>query len=92
MLESQKKKAIHRLSKIRGQIEGIINMIEKEKYPLNIVTQLLALQGGIRAASLYILENHFYTIDKDHQLDRQTRKLHDRFIKEAIKACHLSGR
>ncbi len=60
----EKKKYIHRLNRISGQIEGIKKMIEDDRYCDEILTQLLAVDKAVKSLSSIILEKHMYSCIK----------------------------
>lgn len=90
MLEIYKKKTLDRLKRARGQIDGIIKMIESDKYCADVLTQILALQGSIKGTIPLILESHLNTCGK--KLISKDTKEKEKFIKEIVKICDLSGR
>lgn len=53
-----KAKILARLRRIEGQVRGVQRMVEKDKYCVDILTQLSAIIAGSRAAGLLILEDH----------------------------------
>ncbi|MBI4975821.1 metal-sensitive transcriptional regulator [Candidatus Peregrinibacteria bacterium] len=91
MIEPFKNKAVSRLKKARGQIDGVIKMIEGNKYCIDILTQVLALQGAIREVGPLILESHLYTCGGEN-LGSKNQKKKEKFIKEIIRVSSLSGR
>ena len=54
----ERKKAIQNLKIAKGQIEGIIKMIEDERYCIDILTQISAIRSAINKVGSIILENH----------------------------------
>lgn len=90
MIEPYKGKAINRLKKARGQIDGIVKMIEEGKYCIDILTQLLALQGAIKGVNTLILESHLNTCGGDLSSKDKVKK--EKFIKELLRTCNLSNR
>lgn len=56
--EDEKKKLINRLSRIEGQIRGIRNMIEKDAYCVEILTQSAAARAALDAFSRQVLSRH----------------------------------
>ena len=56
-----KKKALRRLSIIKGQIGGLEKMIASEKYCINIITQSSAIKRALSGVENLILENHLST-------------------------------
>lgn len=61
-----KKKAQHpqhvdvlpRLRRIAGQVQGIERMVTHQAYCIDIMTQIQAVRGALRAVELRILEKH----------------------------------
>ena len=49
---------LNRMKKIEGQAKGIQQMIEEDRYCIDIVQQLSALCSAADEVSLLILENH----------------------------------
>ncbi|NMB09266.1 MAG: metal-sensing transcriptional repressor [Tissierellia bacterium] len=56
-----KKKALRKLKIARGQIDGIIKMIEDERYCVDISTQILAIIAQLKKANIDILNSHLHT-------------------------------
>jgi len=57
-MTEERKKALHNIKTAKGQIEGIIEMLEEERYCVDISTQLLATIAILKKANLNILEGH----------------------------------
>ena len=53
-----KKKSLDRLSRIEGQVRGIARMIEGERYCIDIMTQISAVQAALRKVEDELLRNH----------------------------------
>lgn len=53
-----KKKASNKLKTARGQIDGIIRMIEDERYCVDISTQILSVISLLRKANIDVLDDH----------------------------------
>ena len=47
-MNDEKKKALQSLKTARGQIDGIIKMIEDDRYCIDIANQLMAVQSLIK--------------------------------------------
>ena len=91
MLETFKTKTLQRLKRAKGQIEGIIKMIEDDKYCADVLTQILALQGSIKGTIPLILESHLNTCGEKKLLSKN-KKEKEKFIKEIVRVAELSGR
>ncbi|MCI6266788.1 MAG: metal-sensing transcriptional repressor [Erysipelotrichaceae bacterium] len=59
--DDEKKYLKTRLKTIEGQVRGISNMIEEDRYCNDILTQLLAINKSIKSLSNDILKNHLAT-------------------------------
>jgi DNA-binding FrmR family transcriptional regulator len=64
-MNEEKKKAIQALKTSKGQIEGIIKMIEEGRYCIDISNQIVAAQSLLKKANLLILKQHLNNCVKD---------------------------
>ncbi|MGL5354139.1 MAG: metal-sensing transcriptional repressor [Clostridium sp.] len=64
-MNEERKKALQSLKTAKGQIEGIIKMIEDERYCVDISNQIVASQSLLRKANLLILKRHLKSCVKD---------------------------
>jgi len=53
-----KKKAANKLKTARGQIDGIIKMIEEDRYCVDVSTQILSAIGLLKKANIDVLNGH----------------------------------
>ena len=49
---------IKRLNRIEGQVRGVTKMIMEDRYCVDVLTQISALQSALNAVSMQLLENH----------------------------------
>ncbi len=56
--EETKHKALTRLSRIEGQIQGVQRMVEEEKYCVDILMQISAIQGALEQVRKILLGRH----------------------------------
>lgn len=91
MTEPFKQKTLSRLKKSKGQIEGIIKMINEDRYCIDIMAQVLALQGSLKAISHLILESHLNTCGAKG-LSGKDSNTRQKFIEELIKIVKFSNR
>lgn len=61
----ERKKALQSLKTARGQIDGIMKMIEDERYCMDISHQLLAVQSLLKKSNMMILKQHLEHCVKD---------------------------
>ncbi len=64
-MNEEKKKALQSLKTSKGQIEGIIKMIEDGRYCMDISNQIVAAQSLLKKANLLILKQHLNHCVKD---------------------------
>ncbi|WP_051317672.1 metal-sensitive transcriptional regulator [Arthrobacter sp. CAL618] len=49
---------LRRLKRIEGQVRGIARMVDEDKYCIDILTQVAAVNSAMHAVSVGLLENH----------------------------------
>jgi len=59
--EEERKRLIHRLSRIEGQIRGIQGMLEKDAYCADILTQSAAVTAAMNAFNRELLSSHIHS-------------------------------
>lgn len=74
MNEDVKSKAQKRINIIKGQLDGLLKMIEQDQYCIDVLNQSLAIQNSIKSLDSIILEKHLKT------------HVSEQFIKEKEKA------
>ncbi|GAA0176782.1 metal-sensing transcriptional repressor [Clostridium sediminicola] len=87
-MNDEKLKAKKYLKTARGQIDGIIKMIEEDRYCVDISNQIIASQGLLRKSNSLILKQHINHCVKDAFLNDsgeekvdEVMKLLDKLIK-----------
>jgi CsoR family transcriptional regulator, copper-sensing transcriptional repressor len=53
-----KRRARHRLRRIEGQVRGLQQMVEDERYCADILTQIASVQEALRGVSRELMRNH----------------------------------
>ena len=53
-----KKDALLRLKTVRGHLDGVIGMVEREVYCPDVMKQVSALQASLEKVNRILLENH----------------------------------
>ncbi len=53
-----KKRALTKLKTARGQLDGIIKMLEDDRYCVDISTQILSAIGLLKKANIDVLNSH----------------------------------
>jgi DNA-binding FrmR family transcriptional regulator len=52
---------VKRLNRIQGQVRGLANMVEEDRYCIDIVTQIAAVRAALDSAEDEILRDHVAT-------------------------------
>lgn len=63
--EEERRRLIHRLNRIEGQIRGIRGMIEKDAYCADILVQSAAVNAAVNAFNKELLARHIHTCVAD---------------------------
>jgi CsoR family transcriptional regulator, copper-sensing transcriptional repressor len=68
--------ALHRLKNIEGHIRGIQRMIEEDKYCIDVMRQIHAVQAALNKVSTQVLEGHLNSclitaVQGDDPLERE---------------------
>jgi len=61
VIASHKREALLRLKTVRGHIDGVIGMAEREVYCPEIMKQVAALQASLEKVNRVLLRNHLET-------------------------------
>lgn len=59
--EEERKALINRLSRIEGQVRGIKNMVEEDRYCVDIITQVSAITSAMNSFNKELLSTHIKT-------------------------------
>jgi DNA-binding FrmR family transcriptional regulator len=66
-------KALGRLRRIEGQVQGIQRMVEEDKYCVDILLQLTAVQGAVEQVQRLLLGRHIESCVADAIRSGSTR-------------------
>ncbi|EDS77391.1 metal-sensing transcriptional repressor [Clostridium massiliodielmoense] len=70
-MNKEKQKAIQYLKTAKGQIEGILKMIEDGRYCIDISNQIIAAEALVKKANSMILKQHLNHCVKDAFLNNK---------------------
>lgn len=59
--EAERKDLITRLNRIEGQVRGVKAMVEEDRYCVDIVTQVSAIQAALNSFNKELLARHIKT-------------------------------
>ncbi len=64
--EEERKAIINRLNRIAGQVNGIVRMVEEDRYCDDVLIQLSAVDKAIKALADMMLDAHMHTCLVEH--------------------------
>lgn len=82
------KKSLRRLKLIRGQLDGLMRMVEDERYCVDIITQSNAIKEAISGVEDLMLENHLST----HVIEQIKSGKNKQATSEILKVYRLAKR
>jgi len=91
MDDETKHRALARLRRIEGQIQGVRRMVEEGKYCVDIMLQISAIQGALEQVSKLLMAQHIETCVIDSVKAGSDRE-RTRKIAEVIEVCSRYGR
>jgi len=56
--EADKKALLKRLSRIEGQVRGVSRMVEEERYCIDVLTQIAAIDSALDKVALGLIDEH----------------------------------
>lgn len=56
--DAEKSKLVRRLKIIEGQVRGLISMLEKDTYCIDVITQTSAVKQGLSGIEDALMESH----------------------------------
>ena len=71
---ASKEQLLKRLARIEGQVRGISKMVDDDRYCIDILTQISAIQAALDKVALGLLDGHAHTCvigaEPEHQDER----------------------
>jgi DNA-binding FrmR family transcriptional regulator len=62
---ASKPQLLRRLKRIEGQVRGIERMVEEDRYCIDVLTQIAAIQAALDKVALGLLDDHARTCVMD---------------------------
>ena len=57
---SMKRQLLNRLRRVEGQVRGVAQMVEEERYCIEVLTQLRAVKAALARVETEMLKNHMH--------------------------------
>ena len=58
VVQPHKQQLLKRLKRIEGQVRGVAQMVTDDRYCVDVLTQVAAVQSALDAVALQLLEDH----------------------------------
>jgi DNA-binding FrmR family transcriptional regulator len=55
---ASKQQLLNRLARVEGQVRGLSRMVEEERYCIDVITQISAVQAALEKIALGLLDGH----------------------------------
>ena len=55
---ADKEKLLKRLARIEGQVRGVSRMVEEERYCIDVLTQISAIESALDKVALALIDDH----------------------------------
>jgi CsoR family transcriptional regulator, copper-sensing transcriptional repressor len=88
-MNKDKEQAIQSLKTSKGQIEGIIKMMEEGRYCIDVSNQLIAAQSLLKKANMLILKQHLNHCVKDAFINNTGEEKTDEIIELITKLVNF---
>lgn len=88
MISEYKKNVLRRLRIAQGQITGLIDMVERDKYCVDIITQSSAVKEALSGVENLILKNHLST----HVMHQMKSGKEKKATEEILKVYKLANK
>ena len=77
--QASKDQLLNRLARIKGQVGGIERMVEQDRYCIDVLTQISAIQAALDKVALGLLDGHARTcvLDAPHRAARRAGRRAD---------------
>ena len=66
-----KQESLKRLSRIRGQVECLMRMIDEEKYCIDIIHQSNAIRRAVEQVALLVMKRHIESCVADSMASKE---------------------
>jgi DNA-binding FrmR family transcriptional regulator len=86
--KKKKEKVLVNLKKARSHIEKVAKMVKNDGYCIDIIQQVLAVQGLLRSAQTKILESHLKTCFK-RGIEGKSKRKKEKLIQEILQVIKL---
>ena len=72
--QATKDDLLARLARVKGQVGGVERMVEQDRYCIDVLTQISAIQAALDKVALGLLDGHARTCVIGAQADEQEKR------------------
>lgn len=83
--------AVHRLKSVAGHINGIIRMLENDRYCIDVIKQIQATQNALSRVSEEILDSHLRTCVTT-AIQGEDPNERERVLNEVVEVFHQTNK
>jgi DNA-binding FrmR family transcriptional regulator len=86
-----KQSSLNRLKTVRGHLDGVIAMVEDERYCPEIMKQVSALQSSLEKVNRILLQNHLETCVTHAMQEGRTAEIVDELMETMKYTAAVTG-
>ena len=83
--------ALFRLKSVSGHVDGVIRMLEREEYCIDIIKQVAAIELALKKVSAVLLENHLDTC-VTAAVNEKSPQVRSRVVRELLEIFQAASR
>ena len=91
MKPEHKTSALNRLKTVRGHLDGVIAMVEDDRYCPDTMKQVSALQGSLERVNRVLLQNHLETCVQHAIAEGRTPQIVDELMETMKYTAAITG-
>jgi CsoR family transcriptional regulator, copper-sensing transcriptional repressor len=91
MRKQAKTSCLRRLSRIEGQVRGVARMVERDRYCIDVITQIAAVRAALRRVEEEMLQDHVGHC-VEHAITSGSRREQRRKVNELIDVLARTNR
>ncbi len=91
MKPEHKTSALNRLKTVRGHLDGVIAMVDDERYCPDVMKQVSALQGSLEKVNRVLLQNHLETCVTHAMSEGRTAEIVDELLETMRYTAAVTG-
>jgi DNA-binding FrmR family transcriptional regulator len=77
---ASKDQLLNRLRRIEGQVRGVERMVDEDRYCIDVITQVSAIQAALDKVALGVLDDHVRHCIGGGAADASPEELHDELM------------